>query len=71
MQRRFLPKMSKDELAEEMRRGQNASVGPELLGSAVPRAEHYERPQRIIQVFETLQEEGLLARCFTLPAREV
>jgi len=31
--------------------------------------EHYERPQRIIRVFETLRDEGLLSRCYQLPAR--
>ncbi|KAG1655847.1 hypothetical protein FOA52_006221, partial [Chlamydomonas sp. UWO 241] len=30
---------------------------------------HYECPQRVIQVFETLQDEGLMDRCFLLPAR--
>ena len=34
-------------------------------------AEHVERPQRIIAVFETLQGEGLLDRCHRLPSHRV
>lgn len=32
--------------------------------------DHPERPQRIMEVFKILEEEGLLARCWRLPARK-
>lgn len=34
-------------------------------------AEHYERPARIIALYEKLQEEGLTDRCWQLVARKV